>query len=233
MKLFKLVGEGLLYESLLSIVEQIERDNLLIIATNNIDYINETIKQNKEYSDIIVYCDLLPEKLEKIEKKDILFGFVNGNIKSNSVVIYAGNQEIYQQINKFTDSSMYLDDVYHASMLNYSLTGIHYTYVLANYVGIVLCKKYGIDIDEYLYHVKNGTVELAQGAYRNIMSRLADDKDYSDVDDVIHGMEMLVCLMKRTDGKEIFFSNHELQGHLNKILSNYWYRISSRGENNG
>lgn len=230
---FKIVGEGLLYESLLSIVERVERDDLLIIVSNDSICINEAIRENSEYNYILVYCDLLPEQLDNVDKENHLFGFVSGDIKSKPVIIYAGDKKVYQYINKINESNIYLENVYHAAMLNYSITGIHYTYLLANYVGLVLCKKYGVDINEYLYHVKKGTVEVAQGAYRNINKGLEDENDYSDIDDVIHGMEMLVCQMKKTTGKEIFFSNNELQVQLNKTLSNYWNRISSRGENDG
>ncbi|MGN1399455.1 MAG: hypothetical protein ACI4WG_05610 [Erysipelotrichaceae bacterium] len=229
---FKLIGEGLLYEALLTIVEQVERDDLLVIAANNVTFINNAIAENSNYSNTLIYCDLLPDTLQTIKKQDVLFGFVCGDITDKPVIIYGGEKRIYQYINKLTTASLYLENSYHASMLNYSISGIHYTYLLANYVGIVLCKKYGIDIEQYLYHVKNGTVEVAQGAYRNIVMGLNSDNDYSDIDDVIHGMEMLVCQMKKTNGSSIF-SDKQLQIKLNKTLSDYWQRITKRGEADG
>lgn len=116
--------------------------------------------------------------------------------------------------------------LHEAAIINSSITGIHYTYLLANIVGSVLCKKYNFDKNLYEQFVKDSTPKLCEGAYRNIWSGLASDKNYSDVNDDIHAMEMLVCKMKNSNAYNLIFNNNVAQLKLNSILTNYWNKVS-------
>ncbi len=231
-KQFKLEGEGSVYKSLLNMVEQISKEDLLIIASNNLETINENLIDNDSRY-VVVYSELTVKQLETINNKKVLFGFICGSLNKNHLIIYGGNKETYNYINKLTDNSLYYDIPHKAALLNSSANGIHYTYLLAYYVGIVLCKKYNMDINEYFKYLAVSIPELCEGAYRNIWKGLADENSYEDVDDVIHGMEMLVCQMKKTKGKELIYSNEKVQEKLNKILNKYWKEISTGGTNNG
>ena len=144
---------------------------------------------------------------------------------------YVLTRETYDYIEKLSNNNRYYKNKYETAILNESIVGIHYTYLLAYYVGLVLSKKYDFDLHTYLSNLVTSTPELCQGAYRNIWSGLADDNSYEDVDDVIHGMEMLVCLMKKTSGKEMIFANAERKLYLNKLLSSYWNKVSSEVDN--
>lgn len=230
-KSFKLVGDSDVYGSLLNKVEQIEKEDLLIIASNNLDKINDWLSIN-EYKYVVVYSELTVKQLEYVNSSSVLFGFINGDLNKEPLILYGGNKETYNYIDKLTTNALYYENPYKATILNNSTNGIHYTYILAYYVGIVLCKKYNMDINEYFKHLASSSFELCEGAYRNIWKGLSDDNSYEEVDDVIHGMEMLVCQMKKTKGKELIYSNREVQKKLNKILDEYWKEITG-GQNNG
>ncbi len=228
---FKIVGSGDVYEFLKNKVELIEKDDLLIIADNNLDKINSCLKENNDYKHIALFSELIINDIEKIVNKNILFGFINGALDDNPLILYGGNKETYDYINSLSNKTRYYGNIYEAAILNNSISGVHYTYLLAYYVGIVLSKKYDFDIDIYLNNLSSSTPELCEGAYRNIWKGLKDDNSYEDIDDVIHGMEMLVCLMKKSSAKEMIFDNDNRQKSLNKLLDTYWSRISSEVKN--
>ncbi len=228
---FKIVGNGIICEFLKNKVELIEKEDLLIIADNNLDKINSYLNKNDSYKYVLLYSELTLKDIEKIVNKNILFGFLNGDLDNNPLILYGGNKETYNYINKLSKNNRYYENIYEAAIINNSISGIHYTYLLAYYVGIVLSKKYDFDIDIYLNNLSSSTPELCEGAYRNIWSGLKDSNSYEEVDDVIHGMEMLVCLMKKTKGKEIIFDDDKRQCYLNNLLDSYWKRISSEVKN--
>lgn len=228
---FKIVGNGKVCEFLKNKVELIEKEDLLIIADNDLDKIYSYLNENSSYKNVLLYSELTIKEVEKIDNKNILFGFINGDLDNNPLVLYGGNKETYDYINKLSENTRYYENIYEAAILNSSISGIHYTYLLAYYVGIVLSKKYDFDIDIYLNNLSLSTPELCEGAYRNIWNGLKDSNSYEEIDDVIHGMEMLVCLMKKTKGKEMIFDNDKRQKYLNKLLDTYWKRISSEVKN--
>lgn len=227
-KKFKIVGKGPVYNYLKEKVELIKKDDLLIIVADDLDDIKEYLLDNYKY--VVLYSELTLNDIVNIDN-DILFGFINGKLDDNPLILYGGNKETYDYIEKLSNNNRYYKNKYEAAILNESIVGIHYTYLLAYYVGLVLSKKYDFDLHTYLSNLIISTPELCQGAYRNIWSGLADDSSYEDVDDVIHGMEMLVCLMKKTSGKEMIFANAERKLYLNKLLSSYWNKVSSEVDN--
>lgn len=227
-KKFKIVGKGSVYNYLKEKVELIKKDDLLIIVTDDLDDIKEYLLDNYKY--VVLYSELTLNDIANIDN-DILFGFINGKLDDNPLILYGGNKETYDYIEKLSNNNRYYKNKYETAILNESIVGIHYTYLLAYYVGLVLSKKYDFDLHTYLSNLVISTPELCQGAYRNIWSGLADDNSYEDVDDVIHGMEMLVCLMKKTSGKEMIFANAERKLYLNKLLSSYWNKVSSEVDN--
>ena len=223
---FKIVGSGKIYEFLNKKVEQIRRDNLLIIAANDLMAVKKYLNQNDEYENILIYSDLMLNDIQSIDNENILFGFVNGDLNKEPLILYGGNRLIFDYIEKISPNVYFYNNKFEAVILNESIAGIHYSYALAYYVGIVLSKKYDLDIKTYFDNLIISTPELCQGAYRNIWKALKDNNSYEDIDDVIHGMEMLVCKMKKTKGKEMIFDNQKRQIYLNKLLASYWKNIS-------
>ncbi|NMA49535.1 MAG: hypothetical protein GX947_07180, partial [Tissierellia bacterium] len=102
-KQFKLEGEGSVYKSLLNMVEQISKEDLLIIASNNLETINENLIDNDSRY-VVVYSELTVKQLETINNKKVLFGFICGSLNKNHLIIYGGNKETYNYINKLTDN---------------------------------------------------------------------------------------------------------------------------------
>lgn len=228
---FKIVGKGDICEFLKNKVELIKKEDLLIIADNDLSAINDYLIENKDYKYILIYSELTLKEIGKLNNQNVLIGYINGELDDNPLILYGGCKETFDYIYKLSNNAHYYENIYEAAILNSSISGIHYTYLLAYYVGIVLSKKYDFDIDVYLNNLAISTPELCEGAYRNIWSGLKDNNSYEDVDDVIHGMEMLVCLMKKTSGKDLIFENSQRQQYLNKMLDTYWHKVSSEVDN--
>lgn len=149
--------------------------------------------------------------------------------KEKSIIYYSGDKEAFVKCNELISAlspGKFLgESPVFATLMNFSAIGIHYSFILAFYTGIAMCKKYGFDVNTYIYHTMKAMPPLSEGAYRNIWAGLRDPRTFEDVDDVIHGMEMLVCLMKKTKGDEEIKDNRERQLLLNHILYNHWNEL--------
>ena len=146
-KKFKIVGKGPVYNYLKEKVELIKKDDLLIIVTDDLDDIKEYLLDNYKY--VVLYSELTLNDVANIDN-DILFGFINGKLDDNPLILYGGNKETYDYIEKLSNNNRYYKNKYETAILNESIVGIHYTYLLAYYDGLVLSKKYDFDLHKYL-----------------------------------------------------------------------------------
>ena len=66
---FKIVGNGKVCEFLKNKVELIEKEDLLIIADNDLDKIYSYLNENSSYKNVLLYSELTIKEVEKIDNK--------------------------------------------------------------------------------------------------------------------------------------------------------------------
>jgi len=178
-----------------------------------------TVQQGAEYSEIA-----------RAARIDSLCGVVIGLYSDlgtpSSIVCYSGSKSVFSAFSNVVDAlcgARWLsENPAFAALMSFTANGVHYSTVLGLYMGIGMCKKYGFPLETF-YRVTQDTMPLlSEGAYRNVWAGLNGPRTFEDVDDVIHGMEMLVCLMKRTGGDAEIRDNRERQMLLNEALSAHW-----------
>lgn len=228
---FKLIGSGYVYEYYLKHPE-LHQNDFLIIVLNDINKINEALYQNIEYKNKVVYCELVVSEIDKLYTHHLLIGYVNGDISNKSYIIYSGNVDIFNHFIKISANYSFLSNLHEAAIINSSIVGIHYTYLLANIVGLAMCKKYSFNTNLYKNFFNDATPKLCEGAYRNIWNGLSSDQTFSDVDDDIHAMEMLVNKMKNSNAYNQIFNDSKTQLQLNNMLSKYWTHVSKGDQKN-
>lgn len=147
----------------------------------------------------------------------------------DSYISYSGDEQAYKTLSPVIDAlkgARYMgENIMAASLMDYTANGIHYSYVLAFYTGVAMCRKYGFPMDTYLYHTLKSLPPLAEAAKRNIFTGLDDPRTFEEVDDVIHGMEMLVCLLKKTNATQEVRYNDERLKKMNGALYKHWNDI--------
>lgn len=147
----------------------------------------------------------------------------------DAYVCYAGDEDAYKTVEpiaKVLGGDRYMgENIMAASLMDFTANGIHYSYVLAFYTGVAMCRKYGLPMGTYLHHTLKSLYPLAEAAKRNIFAGLDDPRTFEEIDDVIHGMEMLVWLMKKSGAKEEVRYNDERLLKINKALDKHWNDI--------
>ena len=113
-KKFKIVGKGPVYNYLKEKVELIKKDDLLIIVTDDLDDIKEYLLDNYKY--VVLYSELTLNDIANIDN-DILFGFINGKLDDNPLILYGGNKETYDYIEKLSNNNRYYKNKYEAAIL--------------------------------------------------------------------------------------------------------------------
>jgi len=187
-------------------------------------------------STIINYTAVTMEQTRELKEmlKDSPVRFVAGAVvchhdaigTEDALIYYSGDQKGYEAagilLSRLGGAQYLGTNIAESALMDYTADGIHYSYILAFYTGIALCKKYGFPVETFLYHTLKSMPPLSEAAYRNIWIGLDDPRSFEEVDDVIHGMEMLVCLLKKTGGKEEIRYQSERQKKLNDALYQHW-----------
>ena len=147
----------------------------------------------------------------------------------DAYVCYAGDEAAYKAVEpivKTLGGNHYMgENIMAASLMDFTANGVHYSYVLAFYTGVAMCRKYGLPMNTYLHHTLKSLYPLAEAAKRNIFKGLDDPRTFEEIDDVIHGMEMLVCLLKKSGAKEEVRYNNERLLKIQKALDKHWNDI--------
>ena len=148
-----------------------------------------------------------------------------------SYIVYSGKEAAYAAIKPIVDALQGAhnagENIIGAPLMDYTASGVHYSYVLAFYTGVAMCRKYGLPMKTYLYHTLKSLPPLAEAAKRNIFIGLDDQSSFEEVDDVIHGMEMLVCLLKKSGAKAEIRDNEPRLKKINHALYQHWNDIMS------
>lgn len=173
------------------------------------------------------------EKLVKEKRATLVVGqvesFRNALGTDDAYVCYAGAEAAYKTVEavaKTLGGEHYMgDNIMAASLMDFTANGIHYSYVLAFYTGVAMCRKYGLPMNAYLHHTLKSLYPLAEAAKRNIFMGLDDPRTFEEIDDVIHGMEMLVCLLKKSGAKEEVRYNDARLLKIEKALDKHWNDI--------
>lgn len=113
-------------------------------------------------------------------------------------------------------------------LLESVVSGVHYSTLASLLTGMGLCEEYGLPLDVYVEKVCEGMPSLSQGAYRSIWSGLASSRDFDDVDDDIHAMEMLVCELRRSGADVEIASDERRQRELNRVIRRYWHAVEAK-----
>ena len=147
----------------------------------------------------------------------------------DAYVVYAGAEDAFRVVEPIADvlcGKRYMgENIMAASLMDFTANGVHYSYVLAFYTGVAMCRKYGLPMDTYLHHTLKSLYPLAEAAKRNIFMGLDDLRTFEEIDDVIHGMEMLVCLLKKSGAKAEVRHNDARLLKIEKALDKHWNDI--------
>lgn len=222
------------------VIDAIKDADKIILALSDYgkvgELLSEASKEIFENKVIVNYTATTIAQIQELYDKVSELGakLVSGSVicyydalgTEDAYVVYSGEKAAYEVVADIVEvlggAHYEGENIIEASLMDFTANGIHYSYLLAFYTGVAMCKKYDFPLETYLYHTLKSLPPLAEAAYRNIWIGLDDPRSFEEIDDVIHGMEMLVCLLKKSGGKDEVRYNTERQKALNDILYQHW-----------